>query len=124
MCGTTLFLAASPLPFAIWLMKNFMDGVPIALEEAAWTDGASALQTLRRIVLPLMGPGVVVVTIYTFIRMWGNFFVPFMLLLDPNSCRPRSASSPSSTRSTAECTTGSWLPSRSCTAYRWWCSIW
>lgn len=82
--GTALFLAASQLPFAIWLMKNFMDGVPLVLEEAAWTDGASSLQTLVRVVLPLMGPGLTVVTIYSFIMMWGNFFVPFMLLLSPD----------------------------------------
>ncbi|WP_431042108.1 carbohydrate ABC transporter permease [Streptomyces sp. P1-3] len=82
--GTALFLAASQLPFAIWLLKNFMDGVPVALEEAAWTDGASWLQTLTRVILPLMGPGITVVTIYSFIMMWGNFFVPFMLLLSPD----------------------------------------
>ncbi|MFJ6573011.1 carbohydrate ABC transporter permease [Streptomyces sp. NPDC091292] len=84
MYGTALFLATSQLPFAIWLMKNFMDGVPLVLEEAAWTDGASSLQTLLRVVLPLMGPGLTVVTIYSFIMMWGNFFVPFMLLLTPD----------------------------------------
>ncbi|MFK8908990.1 carbohydrate ABC transporter permease [Streptomyces sp. YS-3] len=82
--GTALFLATAQLPFAIWLMKNFMDGVPRVLEEAAWTDGASMPQTLWRVVLPLMGPGVTVVTIYTFIMLWGNFFVPFMLLLSPD----------------------------------------
>ncbi|CAM2918288.1 carbohydrate ABC transporter permease [Streptomyces albus] len=83
MYGTALFLAASQLPFAVWLMKNFMDGVPEVLEEAAWTDGASWLQSLLRVVLPLMGPGVSVVAIYSFVMMWGNFFVPFMLLLSP-----------------------------------------
>ncbi|WP_413103322.1 carbohydrate ABC transporter permease [Streptomyces sp. Inha503] len=83
MSGTALFLAASQLPFAIWLMKNFMDGVPVILEEAAWTDGASWLQSLIRVILPLMGPGITVVMIYSFIMMWGNFFVPFMLLLSP-----------------------------------------
>ncbi|MQY12072.1 Trehalose transport system permease protein SugB [Streptomyces sp. RB5] len=84
MYGTALFLAASSLPFAIWLMKNFMDGVPRVLEEAAWTDGASAMQALVRVILPMMGPGIVVVTIFSFIMMWGNFFVPFMLLLTPD----------------------------------------
>lgn len=69
--GTALFLSAAQLPFAIWLMKNFMDGVPKVLEEAAWTDGASWPQTLLRVILPLMGPGVAVVAIYTFIMMWG-----------------------------------------------------
>ncbi|MFM9441411.1 carbohydrate ABC transporter permease [Streptomyces acidiscabies] len=83
MPGTTLFLAASSLPFGIWLMKNFMDGVPIVLEEAARIDGANTMQVLWRVVLPLMRPGVVVVTIFTFIGMWGNFFVPFILLLSP-----------------------------------------
>ncbi|MFB7505401.1 carbohydrate ABC transporter permease [Streptomyces broussonetiae] len=82
--GTILFFAASQLPFAIWLMKNFMDGVPKELEEAAWTDGASSLQSLVRIVLPLMGPGLAVVTVFSFVMMWGNFFVPFMLLLTPD----------------------------------------
>ncbi|MFC8246591.1 carbohydrate ABC transporter permease [Streptomyces chartreusis] len=84
MQGTIFFFAASQLPFAIWLMKNFMDGVPKELEEAAWTDGASPLQSLVRIVLPLMGPGVAVVTVFSFVMMWGNFFVPFMLLLTPD----------------------------------------
>ncbi|KOV60742.1 carbohydrate ABC transporter permease [Streptomyces sp. MMG1121] len=82
--GTILFFAASQLPFAIWLMKNFMDGVPKELEEAAWTDGASSLQSLLRVVLPLMGPGLAVVTVFSFVMMWGNFFVPFMLLLTPD----------------------------------------
>ncbi len=82
--GTVFFFAASQLPFAIWLMKNFMDGVPKELEEAAWTDGASSLQSLVRVVLPLMGPGVAVVTVFSFVMMWGNFFVPFMLLLTPD----------------------------------------
>ncbi|MBC9711422.1 carbohydrate ABC transporter permease [Streptomyces sp. TRM66268-LWL] len=83
MHGVIFFFAASQLPFAIWLMKNFMDGVPKELEEAAWTDGASTLTSMLRIVLPLMGPGVAVVTVFSFVMMWGNFFVPFMLLLDP-----------------------------------------
>ncbi|GHC48852.1 carbohydrate ABC transporter permease [Streptomyces cinnamoneus] len=83
MYGTAVFMSATQLPFAIWLMKNFMDGVPKSLEEAAWTDGAGWIQTLTRIVLPLMGPGVAVVSTYSFALLWGNFFVPFMLLLSP-----------------------------------------
>jgi multiple sugar transport system permease protein len=80
LAATALFLAATTLPIAIWLMKNFMDGVPIGLEEAAWTDGASSMQALRRIILPLVLPGASVVGIFTFIMAWGNFFVPFILL--------------------------------------------
>lgn len=81
--GTALFLSATSLPFAIWLTKGFMDGVPVSLEEAAWTDGASGLQALRTVVVPLMLPGMAVVSIFVFILAWGNFFVPFILLTDP-----------------------------------------
>src|ERR1044072_3553164 len=84
MYGTVLFLGTSALPFAIWLTKNFMDGVPLVLEEAAWTDGASGLQTLRRGAPPLMWPGSTVVSLFTFLTMWGNFFLPFFLLLSPD----------------------------------------
>jgi multiple sugar transport system permease protein len=81
--ATMVFMATTALPISIWLCENFMDGVPIELEEAAWTDGASPMQGLRRIILPLMGPGLSVIAIYTFIGLWGNFFVPFILLLTP-----------------------------------------
>ncbi len=75
-----LFQTASGLPYAIWMMKNFMDDVPIELEEAAWIDGCSAWQSVRKIVAPLMLPGISVVAIYTFSSSWGNFFVPYILL--------------------------------------------
>lgn len=84
MPGAILFLATSALPYAIFLMKNFMDDVPIQIEESAWTEGATMPRTLWSIVLPLMRPGTAVVTIFTFVNMWGNFFVPFMLLLSPD----------------------------------------
>ncbi|RCG25354.1 carbohydrate ABC transporter permease [Sphaerisporangium album] len=78
-----LFLAASSLPFAIWMMKNFMDGVPVSLEEAAWVDGAGWVRSMLRVVWPLMAPGVAVVAIFVFVNQWGNFFVPFVLLDAP-----------------------------------------
>ncbi|HEY2297751.1 MAG TPA: carbohydrate ABC transporter permease [Jatrophihabitans sp.] len=82
--STVFFMSATSMPFAIWMMKNFMDGVPVSLEEAAWTDGAGWFQGLRHIVLPLMAPGVAVVSIFVFVTQWGDFFIPFILLLDPN----------------------------------------
>lgn len=79
-----LFLTASSLPFSIWMMKNFMDGVPISLEEAAWVDGAGWFQSLRAVVGPLMAPGIAVVAIFVFVGQWGNFFAPFVLLDSPD----------------------------------------
>ena len=82
--GTIAFLSATSLPVAIYMAKNFMDSVPISLEEAAWVDGASAMRALRTIVVPLMRPGIAVISIYVFFAAWGNFFVPFVLLLSPS----------------------------------------
>lgn len=85
MTGTTLFLIATSLPMAVFMMKNFMDGVPVTVEEAAWVDGATRMQALRRIVVPLLGPGIATVAIFVFVLAWGNFFVPFILLLSPQT---------------------------------------
>ena len=81
MPATVFFMATTTLPMAIWMTRNFMDGVPVSLEEAAWVDGASRMTALRTIVLPLMRQGLGVVFIFVFIQAWGNFFVPFVLLL-------------------------------------------
>jgi len=81
---TALFLAATSLPFAIWLMKNFIDAVPVELEHAAAIDGASTFRILRQVVLPLTVPGIAVTAIYTFINAWGAFFVPFVLNSNPD----------------------------------------
>ena len=78
--STTLFLMATALPYSIWMMKNFMDDVPVVLEEAAWIEGAGMLDTIHRVILPVILPGVFVVFIFTFSGSWGNFFVPFILL--------------------------------------------
>lgn len=83
--GVILFMAATSLPMAIWMLKNFMDSVPISLEEAAWVDGAGSMQALARIVVPLMRPGIGVVFIFVFTGAWGNFFVPFVLLFSSNT---------------------------------------
>lgn len=80
---TALFLAATSLPFAVWLMKNFMDAVPLELEHAAAIDGASTIRIIRQVVLPLTVPGIAVTSIYTFINAWGAFIIPFVLNSDP-----------------------------------------
>lgn len=78
-----VFMAATNLPYGIWMTKNFMDSVPVSLEEAAKVDGAGALTVLRRIVIPLMKPGIFTVLIYVFTGVWGNFFTPFILIQSP-----------------------------------------
>lgn len=81
--ATTIFLISTSLPYGIWMMKNFMDSVPIDLEESAWMDGATVGQGIRKVVTPLMLPGIFTVGIFTFTGSWGNFFVPFILISSP-----------------------------------------
>ena len=82
--AVTMFLTSAALPYGIWMMKNFMDSVPIDLEESAWVDGASTFKGIIKVVMPLMIPGIFTVGIFTFSGSWGNFFVPFMLLQTPD----------------------------------------
>ncbi|WP_461215168.1 carbohydrate ABC transporter permease [Lacticaseibacillus sp. GG6-2] len=81
--ATTIFMISSSLPYGIWMMKNFMDSVPTELEEAAWIDGSSVWGGVRKVVMPLMMPGIFTIAIYTFTGSWGNFFVPFILITAP-----------------------------------------
>jgi multiple sugar transport system permease protein len=79
---TSFVLAATSVPFAIWLLKNFIDQVPREFEEAAAIEGSSELRILWSVVIPLAMPGVLVSAILTFINAWGAFLIP--LVLDGN----------------------------------------
>ncbi|SFV38344.1 multiple sugar transport system permease protein [Devosia crocina] len=63
------------IPSSIWLLRTYMLRIPRELDEAAWVDGASRLYTLRRIILPLAMPGIVVVAIMTFIGAYAQQFI-------------------------------------------------
>ncbi|HSU04325.1 MAG TPA: carbohydrate ABC transporter permease, partial [Acetobacteraceae bacterium] len=76
---TSLFLAATALPFAIWLLMNYISAVPLELEEAAGIEGAGTLRTLFSVVMPLILPGLCVTAVYNFITAWGAFIVPLVL---------------------------------------------
>ena len=71
--------ATFTLPFAIWLMTSYIDGIPTSIDEAAAIDGASPLQTLLRVILPLAVPGVMAVGIYLFIASWNEYLFALML---------------------------------------------
>jgi multiple sugar transport system permease protein len=60
------------LPFAIWMLTGYFDNIPRDLDEAAKMDGASALTTLFRVILPVARPGIVAVIVYSFITAWGE----------------------------------------------------
>lgn len=60
------------LPLAIWIMVSYFESIPIDLEEAALVDGATRLQALRMIILPLALPGVVVALVFAFLTGWND----------------------------------------------------
>lgn len=72
------------IPIGIWLLRSYMMKIPRELEEAAWVDGASRLYILRRVIIPIAMPGVVVVAIATFI---GAYSQQFLLAITFNSSR-------------------------------------
>jgi ABC-type glycerol-3-phosphate transport system permease component len=63
------------LPFSMWLMVAFLKSVPIEVEEAALTDGATRVQVFRLIVLPLAVPGIVATAIFAFIVAWNDYLI-------------------------------------------------
>ncbi|MBE7555747.1 MAG: carbohydrate ABC transporter permease [Anaerolineales bacterium] len=67
------------IPFSVWLLKSFMDDVPIDLEEAALVDGASHAQAFFSITLPLALPGIIVTAMFAFVFSWNNVIFPLIL---------------------------------------------
>jgi multiple sugar transport system permease protein len=76
------------IPTAIWLLRAYMMRIPRELDEAAWVDGASRLYTLRRVILPIAMPGIIVAAIATFIGAYAQQFI-FALTFNSktNTCR-------------------------------------
>ncbi|BCB87423.1 carbohydrate ABC transporter permease [Phytohabitans suffuscus] len=82
--GLVLVYVVWALPFALWMLQGFVRNIPRELEEAAAVDGATRLQTLRRVVAPLLAPGVVATSLFAFISAWNEFFFALVLLKSPD----------------------------------------
>ncbi|MFL5966364.1 MAG: carbohydrate ABC transporter permease [Gaiellaceae bacterium] len=71
------------LPFTIWTLRGFIIGVPKDLEEAAMVDGATRFGAFVRILLPLVGPGLVATSIFAFIQAWNEYIIAYVFLSSP-----------------------------------------
>jgi ABC-type glycerol-3-phosphate transport system permease component len=71
------------LAFSVWMLKGYFDAIPREIEEAALIDGANRMQILWRIVLPLAGPGITTVAVFTFLLAWNEFFFAYVFLASP-----------------------------------------
>ena len=81
--GVVLALTGGLLPAGVFILKDYMDSTPASLEESARVAGASALQTLRDVVVPVVRPGLAVIAVWTIVNVWGDFLLPFILLRSP-----------------------------------------
>jgi multiple sugar transport system permease protein len=83
-----VILQTITIPFSVWLLKSFVDEMPVELEEAALVDGASRLQAFFRITLPLALPGIIVTSIFAFVFSWNNVLFPLVLSKQATSTLP------------------------------------
>jgi multiple sugar transport system permease protein len=79
LAGLVIIYLTFNLALVVWMMRNFFDGVPRALEEAAWIDGCGVWSGFRLIALPLAAPGLAATGVLCFILSWNDFFYALIL---------------------------------------------
>lgn len=77
-----LVYAALMLPFTVWMLYGFVDGIPYDLEEAAMIDGCGRLGAFYRVTLPLLGPGLVTTSVFSFVTAWNEFLFAVVFMRD------------------------------------------
>ena len=80
--GLTIVYVAFSLPFAIWMLRGFVAAVPVELEEAAYVDGASWWRMFRSVLFPLVAPGLVATSVFSFITAWNEFIFALTFVND------------------------------------------
>ena len=78
--GVVISYVALVLPFCVWTLRGFIAGIPKELEEAAMVDGSTRFGAFVRILLPLVGPGLVATSIFAFIQAWNEYIIAYVLL--------------------------------------------
>jgi N,N'-diacetylchitobiose transport system permease protein len=80
--GLILVYFAAALPFTAWTLRGFVKGIPVDLEEAAMVDGCGRWAAFRRVTLPLLGPGLVATSVFSFITAWNEFLYALTFMQD------------------------------------------
>ena len=83
--GVILTSMTFTLPFAVYMLRGFILGIPKELEEAAMVDGSSRLGAFVRILLPLVAPGLVATSVFVFIQTWNEYVFASVLLTDQSN---------------------------------------
>ena len=80
--GLTILYTAAVVPFTVWMLRGFVAGVPVELEEAAMVDGLSRTKAFLRITFPLLAPGLVASGVYAFLQAWNEFTVALVVMTE------------------------------------------
>ena len=83
--GLSFVYIATVLPFTIWTLRGFVNGVPADLEEAAMIDGCSRAGAFWRITFPLLAPGLIATGVFAFIQAWNEFVFALVIMTRPES---------------------------------------
>ncbi|SDO04682.1 carbohydrate ABC transporter membrane protein 2, CUT1 family [Alkalicoccus daliensis] len=67
------------IPYAIWLIKGFIDNIPIGIEEAGLMDGANRFEVIWHILLPMARPGIITATVFCFVITWNEYMFALIL---------------------------------------------
>ncbi|UQN28642.1 carbohydrate ABC transporter permease [Brachybacterium kimchii] len=78
--GLSLLYIGGVLPFVIWMMRGFVDGIPADLEQAAMIDGCSRVGAFIRVTLPLLAPGLVSTSVFSFLHSWNEYTLALIIL--------------------------------------------
>ncbi|MFL6161831.1 MAG: carbohydrate ABC transporter permease [Jatrophihabitantaceae bacterium] len=82
--GVVIAYLMFTMPYTVWTLRTFIANVPPELDEAAMVDGCSRWQTFYKIILPLVGPGLIATGVYGWILAWNEFVLANTLLIDNN----------------------------------------
>ncbi|MDB3935895.1 carbohydrate ABC transporter permease [Granulosicoccus sp.] len=81
---TIIVLVAINQPFTLWMLHSFFQSIPKELDESAKVDGCTQFQAFRRIIIPVMWPGVITTGLFSFLLAYNDFAVTSMLLSEQN----------------------------------------
>ncbi|WP_228373468.1 carbohydrate ABC transporter permease [Demequina gelatinilytica] len=80
--GVSVIYLAMVVPFTTWMLRGFVAGIPVDLEEAAMIDGCTRMGAFRRVTFPLLAPGLVASGVFAFLQVWNEFALASIILTE------------------------------------------
>lgn len=80
LAGLIIVYTMLSVPYSLWLLRGFFQTIPMELEEAAFIDGATRLQVISKVVMPLALPGIIAVSVFSLITVWNDYLFALILI--------------------------------------------